>query len=86
MDNLCGKCGQPKESTRVKSKMCRACDAAETARRAGRTVTAHRRLTLDLPVEVWDRLDAEARDNGQRIAGYLRDLTVKRDTKRQAKP
>lgn len=85
MDNLCAKCERPKELSRAKSKMCRACDSAASARRAGRTVTAHRRLTLDLPVDVWDRLDAEAQQNGQRIAGYLRDLTVKRDGRRQAK-
>jgi macrodomain Ter protein organizer (MatP/YcbG family) len=80
-DNRCGKCGRAKEPTRQRSKLCRACDGAERARRAGRN-TAMRRLTLDLPVDVWDRLDAEAQDHGQRIAGYLQQLTIKRDERK----
>lgn len=81
--NDCAKCGNAKEPSRANSKKCRACDAADRARRGVGQQTAHRRLTLDLPVDVWERLDAEAQDHGQRIAGYLRNLTVTRDAKRQ---
>lgn len=80
---LCAKCEQPKEASRAASKMCRACDAAARARRTTGTRTAMRRLTLDLPVDVWDRLDAEARVKGQRIAGYTQLLIVTRDEKKQ---
>lgn len=81
MNTACMKCGRDKEPTRVKSTLCRACDAA--AKKTPREQkTASRRLTLDLPVDVWDRLDAEAQANGMRIAGYLRNLAVKRDAKR----
>lgn len=82
---LCRKCGKPKEASRVKSALCRACDGAGKSRAVTGTRTAHRRLTLDLPVDVWDRLDAEARESGQRIAGYLQYLVVKRDTSRHPK-
>lgn len=40
------------------------------------------RLTINLPEDVWDRLNAEAAEHGQKIGTYLRNLIVKRDTKR----
>lgn len=82
MDTLCTTCGRPKEATRAKSKKCRACDLAAKARKATGIRTAHRRLTLELPVEVWDRLDAEAQSKGQRIAGYAQLLIMTRDAKK----
>lgn len=78
----CRTCGNDKEPTRVKSTLCRKCDGAAKNKAPREQKTAHRRLTLDLPVDVWDRLDAEAQANGMRIAGYLRNLAVKRDAKR----
>lgn len=42
-------------------------------------------LRTDLPVEVWDRLEAEAASKGKKIGTYLRDLIVARDEKRQAR-
>lgn len=84
MSDLCGTCGKAKEPTRAKSKKCRACDGASKARK--QTVrTEHRRLTLDLPVDVWDRLDEEAQTHGQRIAGYTQMLINKRDEKMEKK-
>lgn len=85
IENPCGKCGKVKEATRAKSKMCRACDGAEKSRRTTGRNTKMRRLTLDLPVDVWDRLDAEAQTRGQRIAGYTQSLIMTRDSKRQSR-
>lgn len=81
---LCSKCERPKEPSRVKSKKCRACDGADRAARgrASHATKPMRRLTLDLPVDVWDRLDAEARLDGQRIAGFTQGLIVKRDDRK----
>jgi len=83
----CKKCGKDKEPTRANSNLCRACDAASRAKRNGGPRTAQRKLTISLPVEVWDRLDAEAvakgPDGGKRIAGYLRHLIIKRDERGQ---
>lgn len=72
----CVKCGKAKEPTRAKSQKCRACDASS------REGTPVRKVTLSLPVDVWDRLDIEATATGKRIGGYLQDLIIKRDTKR----
>lgn len=71
----CAVCGRPKEPTRVKSLKCRSCDTG------GRDGGPRRRLTIDLPADVWDRLDAEARAKDQRIGGYLIDLITKRDAR-----
>jgi hypothetical protein len=38
-----------------------------------------RRLTTSLPVDVWDRLDAEARAQGITVATLLRRLVIARD-------
>lgn len=81
----CIKCDRPKEPTRTKSRLCRACDGAAQAKREGGQVTAQRRLTLNLPVDVWDRLDAEAQEHGQRAAGFLRNRVITRDKNRQKK-
>lgn len=81
LSSPCSACGRAKEPSRARSSKCRACDAAAKARRDGRN-TRMKRLTLDLPADVWDRLDAEAQANGQRIAGYLQQLTIKRDERK----
>lgn len=44
-----------------------------------------RRLTVALPDDVWDRLDAEAADHGKTIGAYLKQLIITRDAKRQAR-
>lgn len=74
----CIVCGKEKEAARAKSLKCRACDSAPKKRQN----TAHRRLTISLPVAVWDRLDLEARAAGGRIAGYTEDLIIKRDERK----
>jgi hypothetical protein len=79
----CTVCGRPKEPTRQKSQKCRACDSLS---KTGKTTPA-RRVTLDLPLDVWERLDAEGRAdaNSRRIGEYLRDLIVARDKRHQRK-
>lgn len=42
-----------------------------------------RLLRLDLPPDVWDRLNAEAAQHNQKIGTYVRGLILTRDTKRQ---
>lgn len=44
-----------------------------------------RTLRTDLPVEVWDRLAAEAAAAGVPLARFARNLIVDRDTRRQAR-
>lgn len=41
-----------------------------------------RLLRTDLPDDVWDRLAAEAADNGVKVGVYLRRLIIARDRKR----
>jgi hypothetical protein len=38
-------------------------------------------LRLDLPEDVWHRLNAEAADANQKIGIFARDLIVKRDAR-----
>jgi len=45
-----------------------------------------RRLTIALPVEVWDRLNAEAAEHSVSIRTHLKNLIVARDKRRQDKP
>lgn len=44
-----------------------------------------RTMRCDLPVDVWDRLAAEAADAGVPVGRYLRDLIVARDERKHAK-
>jgi len=81
VSGACSRCGKAKEASRVKSRLCRACDSAEKAKRAG-VVGERKRLTLDLPADVWDRLDIEAIEHGQRIGGYVAGLVIARDERR----
>lgn len=41
-----------------------------------------RTIRADLPVEVWDRLAAEAAASGVPLGRYLRNLIVRRDEKK----
>lgn len=43
------------------------------------------RLTIDLPPDVWRRLEAEAQNAGLKIGPYLRQLVLDRDAKRQTR-
>lgn len=43
------------------------------------------RLTIDLPPDVWHRLEDEAAAEGRKIGPHLRRLVIDRDTKRQAR-
>lgn len=38
-------------------------------------------LRVDLPADVWDRLNNEAADDGKKIGAFARDLIVKRDAR-----
>lgn len=42
-------------------------------------------LRTDLPDDVWDRLDAEAKEAGMKIGLYLKQLIIERDKKRQTR-
>lgn len=63
----------------MRSLKCRSCDASGKTGRKGPS----KRLTLDLPADVWERLDEEAQVAGKRIAGFTSDLIIARDTRKQ---
>lgn len=44
-----------------------------------------RTIRADIPIDVWDRLAAEAAAAGIPLGRLLRNLVVARDTKRQAR-
>lgn len=79
--DTCGRCGKAKEPTRLNSNLCRTCDGR--AARKPRVPT--KRLTVDLPAEVWDRLNAEAAAKGQKIGLFAKGLIITRDEKVQQK-
>lgn len=41
-----------------------------------------KRLTVSLPIEVWDRLNAEAKQSGKTIGTFTKDLIVARDERK----
>lgn len=45
----------------------------------------NKRLTLSLPEDVWNRLDAEAKDKGMTIGTHVQHLIVARDDRRTKK-
>jgi hypothetical protein len=42
-------------------------------------------LRLDIPTEVWERLNAEAMSSGQKIGKFTQDLIVARDARKHKK-
>lgn len=55
--DICRRCSGPKEPTRVKSQMCRACDKGSGPGRVKRF-----RLSLSIPLTTFDRLTQVARE------------------------
>lgn len=46
---------------------------------------ASKRLTINLPIEVWDRLDEQARAAGTTIGTHTKNLILARDKRQQDK-
>lgn len=86
----CKKCKSDKETTRLNSSNCHACDHAGRKPAAPkpppRPAPPTRLLRVDLPTEVWDALDAEAADRGVKVGSFVRDMLVRRHTKKNARP
>lgn len=45
-------------------------------------MSANKRLTIALPIDVWNRLHAEAKQSGKGIGTFAADLLIARDERK----